>query len=831
MGEVYRARDARLGREVAIKVLPANLASDSERLKRFEKEARSASALNHPNIVTVHDIGFESGVSYIAMELVSGETLRTLLAAGALPIRKLLAIAMQVGEGLACAHESGIVHRDLKPENVMVTKDGLVKILDFGLAKLTSTRSGSGSDEGSNLPTMTGTTPGVVVGTVGYMSPEQASGRTVDFHTDQFAFGSILYEMATGRRAFLGKTAVDTLAAILNEEPEPIASITPKAPPPLRWMIERCLAKEPENRYASTRDLARDLRTLSDHGADLTLGGGPAPSVTPSRRRGPLPAIVASVVLVAVGVLAARLWPGSRDAAGPRFQQVTFQKARIDTARIAPDDQTIIYGTYRADGRLELFQTRPGSRGSRSLGILDSEIVSISTSGEMALLQEGKGNPGTDLAIAPIGGGEPRPSIQGVGWADWAPDGKNMAILRGPFQRARLEFPVGNLLYEPAWGRIRISPRGDRVVFSARLRGLPRLAVVDQKKTLSELTDDAHEFAWSPGGDEVWFTRIVNGSTHLFGKVPGGRERLLYTLPGDFVLWDVSAKGRVLFERGFDQWQVIGRFPGDETEHPYTWLDATVTSDLSSDGKLLLFAEKEPGWSKALSYLRKTDGSPAVPLAEGFCRSLSPDAKWAICRSELMAPSLKLVSTTGESRNLPNGGLQFPMRYGVDWLPDAKSVVFTAHASGRPSRLYVQTVQGSAPVPITEEGVEMVFLGKAVSPDGRFVVGLKDGLAALYPVKGGPASPIAGVSAGDLPMQWTSDGKSLYVQRDEDPGKIWLVEIANGRKQLFHQLPPSIGPGPGKGNFFNCMITPDGRSYAATYQGYLADLFVLDGMK
>ena len=211
MGEVYRARDARLGREVAIKVLPANLASDAERLRRFEKEARSASALNHPNIVTVHDVGSESGVSYIAMELVSGETLRTLLAAGSLPIKKLLAIATQVGEGLARAHESGIVHRDLKPENVMVTRDGLVKILDFGLAKLTSPRSGSGSDEGSSLPTMSGTTPGVVVGTVGYMSPEQTSGLTVDFRTDQFAFGSILYEMATGRRAFLGKTRPSAL--------------------------------------------------------------------------------------------------------------------------------------------------------------------------------------------------------------------------------------------------------------------------------------------------------------------------------------------------------------------------------------------------------------------------------------------------------------------------------------------------------------------------------------------------------------------------------------------------------------------------------------------
>ena len=220
MGEVYRAKDERLSREVAIKVLPSELASDAERLKRFEKEARSASALNHPNIVTIYDIGSSEGVSWIAMERVEGATLRELLAGGPLPVRRLLQIASQIAEGLAKAHEAGIVHRDLKPENVMVTKDGLVKVLDFGLAKLTSTMSGSG--EGSHLPTMTGTTPGVVVGTVGYMSPEQASGEAVDFRSDQFSFGSILYEMATGKRAFQKKTAIDTLGAILNTEPEPI---------------------------------------------------------------------------------------------------------------------------------------------------------------------------------------------------------------------------------------------------------------------------------------------------------------------------------------------------------------------------------------------------------------------------------------------------------------------------------------------------------------------------------------------------------------------------------------------------------------------------------
>ena len=221
MGEVYRAKDERLGREVAIKVLSAELSQDASRVKRFEKEARSASALNHPNIVTVYDMGASEGVSYIAMERVDGETLRKLVSSGPIPVKKLLPIATQVADGLARAHEAGIVHRDLKPENVMVTRDGLVKILDFGLAKLAST--GSGSDEGSKLPTVSGTTPGVIMGTVGYMSPEQAGGATVDFRSDQFSFGSILYELVTGKRAFTGKTPIDVLGAILNDEPQPIA--------------------------------------------------------------------------------------------------------------------------------------------------------------------------------------------------------------------------------------------------------------------------------------------------------------------------------------------------------------------------------------------------------------------------------------------------------------------------------------------------------------------------------------------------------------------------------------------------------------------------------
>ncbi len=338
MGEVYRARDTKLAREVAIKVLPAGVSEDRGRLARFEQEARAASALNHPNIVTIYEIGNADSTSYIAMELVQGRTLREILAEGPLPAKRLLALSAQIAEGLARAHEVGIVHRDLKPDNVMVTREGQVKILDFGLVKL----SWSSGPEMSGLPTMAEpTAPGMILGTVGYMSPEQATSRQVDFRSDQFSLGAILYEMATGKRAFSRDSAPETLAAIIREEPDLLASLARHLPIGLHWVIERCLAKDPEQRYGSTRDLARDLGQLRDHSSGVVHEASPARSW---RRRGWLVAAwTASLVLV--GTLALLVGPRSRkepSAPAVRFGVSIPGEAAGSRVSISPD------GTYLA---------------------------------------------------------------------------------------------------------------------------------------------------------------------------------------------------------------------------------------------------------------------------------------------------------------------------------------------------------------------------------------------------------------------------------------------------------------------------------------------------
>jgi TolB-like protein/Flp pilus assembly protein TadD len=317
MGEVYRARDTRLGRDVAIKVLPAEFAADPERLRRFEQEARAVAALDHPNILAIHDVGTHEGAPYIVAELLEGETLRERLSGGALPVRKAVECAVQIAGGLSAAHERGIVHRDLKPANVFVTKDGHVKILDFGIAKLVAPRSLAEPAQATTV--VEATEAGTTLGTVGYMSPEQVRGQSVDHRTDIFAFGCVLYETLSGRSPFRRDTAADTASAILHEDPAPLSATVRKIPPAIEGIVTRCLEKSPEDRFQSARDLAHDLSaTLPDTGQ-----AKPATTTTSTRRRGLVGLVLAGVVvLVAAGVLVLRLKPASPKAGAGALKKI-----------------------------------------------------------------------------------------------------------------------------------------------------------------------------------------------------------------------------------------------------------------------------------------------------------------------------------------------------------------------------------------------------------------------------------------------------------------------------------------------------------------------------
>src|SRR5688572_17946875 len=510
MGEVYRARDTRLGREVAVKVLLPEVSADDSRRRRFEQEARSASALNHPNIVTVYDVGSVDSTIYLATELVEGRTVRELLADGALPLRKLLDVAVQVAEGLAKAHDAGLVHRDLKPENLIVSKDGFVKILDFGLAKLTEMTSSDGSSTLQTMAGAPGTVPGTVMGTVGYMSPEQASGRDVDYRSDQFSLGSILYELATGQRAFQRNTGAETLTAIIREEPVPVGQANPRVPAPVRWIVERCLSKEPEERFASTKDLARDLRSLRDHLSETSVSETVASS--PGRKRAPawlVPAI-ALVAGTALGVFGMRMLPGSRPSANSAPQRLTFRHGTILSASFAPDGRSVVYAAAWDGKPVALYTTRAESPESRALALPPASLLSVSPAGELAVSLGWRPVIGWEtlgtLARVSLEGGAPREILENVMDADWSPDGKELAVVRDAGPTRRLEFPIGKALHDsPGYiSHPRVSPDGKLVaVIDHPQRGdnLGRVLVfgADGKKRL-EGPPASTGLAWSKDG-------------------------------------------------------------------------------------------------------------------------------------------------------------------------------------------------------------------------------------------------------------------------------------------------------------------------------------------
>ncbi|HTO89428.1 MAG TPA: protein kinase [Thermoanaerobaculia bacterium] len=829
MGEVYRARDTRLGREVAIKVLPEALSSDAGRLRRFEKEAQSASSLNHPHIITVFDIGTDGPTSYIAMELVDGVTLRQLLVDGPLPQKRLLTLASQVAEGLAKAHGVGIVHRDLKPENVMVTRDGFAKILDFGLAKLTQPEEASGGTQAATVSG--GTEPGMVVGTVAYMSPEQTLGKPLDFRSDQFSFGSMLYEMLTGKRAFARATGPETMTAIIREEPEPLATAMPSTPVPLRWIVERCLAKDPEERYAATRDLARDIARLQQGLSEGSVSGMVAAAEPrPPDVRRYLWMALTLMAGTAIGALAMRRAP----APVPNYHAVSFRRGTIDQARFAPDGQTIVYGAALEGKPSQLFSTRVDSNESTPLPLpADSILASISSSGMLAVaLQRGSG---PTLAEVSLAGGSPRELLEHVWRADWSPNGKGLAVVRDN----RIEFPIGKVLGGAREGfqlkQLRFSPDGSSIAaleIQKSTEGASSVVVFGldgKRRTVSSGWGFASGLAWHPGTGEIWFSPrdLAAGSFLMLCAVSpaSGKSRVIARLPGIVVLHDIARDGRVLLDvADWHQSVMLGTF-GSPVETNVSWLDFSGAADISDDGKTLLLDESgRGGGARGSVYLRKTDGSPATRLGDGIPFSLSPDGKWAITTPGSSFDRLVLLPTgAGEPKVLQEPGMTY--RAAV-WVPGSQRLVFMGQAVGRLARIYLQDVAGGAPRPVTPEGFGM----GPVSPDGKLVVAVgSDGKLVLYPIEGGAPRTIPGLEAGEDVIRFDATGHAVFVATGDLPLEIIRLDLESGRRERIGEINPSDRTG--AGGIVSVALTADGRTYAYTIQRRLSTLYLVTGLK
>ncbi len=767
MGEVYRARDTRLGRLVAIKVLPERVANDREALSRFEREAKAVAALSHPNILALHDFAHEGNVAYAVMELLEGETLRQALASGPLPLRRVTNYATQVALGLAAAHEKGIVHRDLKPENVFVTQDERVKILDFGLARWRSLDAADARSE-TESTVSSYTEPGRVMGTLSYMSPEQVRGLAVDHRSDIFSFGSVLYEMVTGRRPFARDTMPESMTAILKEdvaEQDIPASIAP--------VLRHCLEKKPERRFQSARDLAFALETTSaPTGAAPALPASPRPPATLAKSLG-LATLVVCAVLAGYLLARGRSADVLPDRSDWTLALLTTDPGYEGEPTFSPDGQTIAYVADR-DGNFEIYLQQisggpainlthdPASDILPAFSPDGHEIAFVSDrSGGAEIFHAAPGLPrvGGDIWVMPALGGPARRIVADANFPSWTPDGTGIVYVHGSFRNARIALVPASgglgrdLPIDEAFVARYFFPRLSRDGQWLLYQNGNQVEVVSARGGKPKILAQGESPAWGAGSTSILYT---NGQP--------GKGRTLWTAPFSLARGEVTGSARPLtFGSGADVGAAVS---GDGKVIAFSAVNETLNlEEVSFDeerGRVL-------GAEQAL-----TSGNNQV----GFF-DVSPDGKAAVYGAERgagshlwrvdpPAPPVELTSETGFSDINPT------------WSPDGRRIAFTRQpigASGASSDLWLMNADGTSPRRVAQiQGagapVWMPDGAKMLTPRGDSLLELDLASGRTVPVPGADARTLFIV---DRSGQWV-----VFQTRRGGSNALAVVPIAGG---------------------------------------------------
>ena len=917
MGEVYKARDPKLDRMVALKVLPPSLARSGDLLARFEREAKAVAALNHPNILGIYDFGCQGDHNYAVMELLEGESLRERLKTGAMAPKKAVEIARQMAEGLAAAHAKGIVHRDIKPDNVILTRDGHVKVLDFGLAKVRTPIAGeapvpvlegegpqtqisewSGSERPpgefsgwsgssgplSTLPTQAGsgsqggqTQVGAILGTVGYMSPEQVKGQAADHRSDIFTLGVVLYEMLAGRKAFHRDTAAQTLSAILEDEPPELTGTRGLIPPALDRLVHHCLEKEPSRRFQSMQDLAYDLSTLSS----LSAANGVEPRAQARRRTsGAVALTVGAGFLLAATLGGANLLHLGRPDPPPAFHRLSFVPGTIESARFGPDGKTVYFSQRVAGGRPDLFVLHPSDTEPKALGIQDALLLGVSPTNELAFLRAPRFRFGGRyqglLARAPGGGGAQRDLQEDVTEAFW--DGEGLATLSvDPKVQFHLQFPAGKEILTGSWSSRtlrQLHPSKDGALLAlldSDSAARSEIAVYDrngQRRSLFVKEGDSNGdtftgLAWGPGG-ELWISELQGDQTALWALSLSGKQRFLWRGGGTYQLMDVSAGGRALLTHHQVRRGVLALKEGEAQARDLSILGGTQAKGLSADGRSLLLLESpvmEGGTPRDGAFLRPLEGGPPLKLGRGLPQSLSPDGRWvhmdlaalgaqdldpawATALQEAGLEASKLGDPAARARFIlfvPTSlGRPFavPIPRGFEdpgyahLLSDGQQVATTLTTKGGDHWVLLDR-KGGAPRVLTSEGLGLFYAGlNPISPDGsRLIVSGNSKEWFIQPMDGGRPTPIQGMLPGERVIGWSADGAAIHLRPELSVLPVTLTRLelrTAARKQLMAFTPPDpAGHLQTRGVFIN----PEAKAFAFTYDKQLSELYLVEGLR